>query len=396
MKFIKLFIFLNFLLFTSCFLTSCKKEVKQASIYEEEYELYDDNGTIKCKNFDFVACVEKEKGKDFKILNFADVQLYAYQVENEVGSDTLTIIKNLIEEVEPDLITLTGDQGYGEPVSINAIGRVINSFGIPWAYVFGNHDQECVALSLKEQIKLSSKFSNCITKYGPEEITDSVTDIPRGGNYIINIVEKDNDNINVIRSIFMMNSGTYVKNTLVPEDMINTTSYEHLTDKQLDFYKWGLESSKKYNNGEYVKSTIVEHIPITAYAFAFAAAYNSTYSAYLFDRLSNISKNTSLEDSYNGSCWKDGYKDSFGVCHETVCCSPAEDGIFNVLLEYGSTDSMLVGHDHRNNFSINYQGIRLSYGMKTGYGSYFEETMNGGTVLTVTDSSVRVEHIYNK
>ena len=57
---------------------------------------------------------------------------------------------------------------------------------------------------------------------------------------------------------------------------------------------------------------------------------------------------------------------------------------------------MLAGHDHKNNFSINYKGIRLSYGLKTGYGSYYDRQLVGGTLLTVTDSGISLEHIYKR
>ena len=49
-----------------------------------------------------------------------------------------------------------------------------------------------------------------------------------------------------------------------------------------------------------------------------------------------------------------------------------------------------------NNYSINFEGIRLSYGLKTGWGSYYEKQLVGGTLLTVTDDDISIEHIYKK
>lgn len=31
---------------------------------------------------------------------------------------------------------------------------------------------------------------------------------------------------------------------------------------------------------------------------------------------------------------------------------------------------MFVGHDHSDDFCVDYEGIQLGYGRKTGYGSY--------------------------
>lgn len=87
--------------------------------------------------------LQKEPGKDFKILNLADIQL----------GDTLDIgkrayteetIRRLVEETKPDLITLTGDQTWtgSQRLSVRYFVELMDSFQIPWAPVFGNHDGE--------------------------------------------------------------------------------------------------------------------------------------------------------------------------------------------------------------------------------------------------------------
>ena len=51
-------------------------------------------------------------------------------------------------------------------------------------------------------------------------------------------------------------------------------------------------------------------------------------------------------------------------------------------------------HEHINNFCIEYEGVKLVYGLKTGIGSYHEKDMLGGTLLTFSrDGQVQVEHI---
>ena len=44
--------------------------------------------------------------------------------------------------------------------------------------------------------------------------------------------------------------------------------------------------------------------------------------------------------------------------------------LFETMLELGSTDSIFCGHDHLNNFSINYKSINLNYGMSIDYLAY--------------------------
>lgn len=374
-------------------LSGCKKTPE---LLNEEYILVDDNGVIKCENYDYVVCLEKKKGKDFKILNLADIQLTKDEVltDSNVATFAYKLIRELIEETKPDLILLLGDQGYGEIAPINAISSIVDSYNIPWAYVFGNHDQGCNELSIKEQVGLYASYPNCIAKYGPEEITGSNTGVPRAGNYIINIVERDEESFHIVRSLFMLNSGSEYVEEIPSEQRLNNSYYEHLSEKQLEFYKWGLESSRKYSNGKYSKSTVIEHMPITAYAFALAEAFITDYSAYEMSKICGIANGYLVRETYNGVCWKEGYKDSFGACYEVICCSPVEDGIFDVLLEYGSTDTMFVGHDHNNNFSINYKGIRLTFSLKTGYGCYYNRQLLGGTVFSFNDTDYNIEHIY--
>lgn len=40
------------------------------------------------------------------------------------------------------------------------------------------------------------------------------------------------------------------------------------------------------------------------------------------------------------------------------------------MLELGSTQAIFCGHDHKNNFSLDYKGIRLTYGMSVDYLAY--------------------------
>lgn len=41
--------------------------------------------------------------------------------------------------------------------------------------------------------------------------------------------------------------------------------------------------------------------------------------------------------------------------------------MFDTALELGSTSGFFCGHDHYNNASIEYKGIRLTYGMSIDY-----------------------------
>ena len=52
---------------------------------------------------------------------------------------------------------------------------------------------------------------------------------------------------------------------------------------------------------------------------------------------------------------------------DKVCCSEYPSAIFDTAKELGSTKGFFFGHDHYNNMSLEYQGIRLTYGMSIDY-----------------------------
>ena len=109
------------------------------------------------------------------------------------------------------------------------------------------------------------------------------------------------------------------------------------------------------------------------------------------------SNKITVDESYREESWKEGYKDSFGVRYEEVTSYPANEGVFEAILDTGMTKNIIVGHNHTSNFSIKYKGVRLTFALKTGRGSYYSEELNGGTVIRVGEDGVyRVEHAYVK
>ena len=50
-----------------------------------------------------------------------------------------------------------------------------------------------------------------------------------------------------------------------------------------------------------------------------------------------------------------------------VCCSEYPSRLFDTMEALGSTRAVFCGHDHYNNMSLEYRGIRLTYGMSIDY-----------------------------
>ena len=60
----------------------------------------------------------------------------------------------------------------------------------------------------------------------------------------------------------------------------------------------------------------------------------------------------------------------YGAKYEPVCCQGLDTGLFAAIKEQPTVEWVTCGHDHNNDYQGSYQGINLSYGRKTGYGSY--------------------------
>jgi len=133
----------------------------------------------------------------FKILQVADLH---YSVSRGIcretepicqNSDNLTssLLANVIEVEKPDLVIFTGDQLNGQgtswdPKSVLAkFAKAVTDRGIPWAAVFGNHDDENGA-GREEQALLMQALPYSLVERGPK-------DVHGVGNYVLNVLSAD-------------------------------------------------------------------------------------------------------------------------------------------------------------------------------------------------------------
>lgn len=262
----------------------------------------------------------------------------------------------LINKTKPDLITFTGDMCYGQLKAYRQAVELFDSFDIYWAPVFGNHDHNINTETGITEIYNSAKY--CLFEAGNSELGI--------GNYIIKLVDSDK---NLREVSFFMDT----------HDQVNG-SWAYLTEKQLDWYKNKI--TKYCTETVKIDSTVFTHIPIYCYNDALQTALNCD-APYRSDDFNNFCKSMPIDNLGDTTYWKDGYTDSFGVCRENICSPINDEGAFTLFKELGSTHHVVCGHEHNNNFSILYEGIRLTYALKSSYGCYYDKELLGGTVLTV-------------
>ncbi len=368
--------------------------------------------------------------KDFVILNFTDIQIDLPSDMNKTGEIYKTM-KKAIDQAKPSLITFSGDLAWF-PVTCECyekIAKTMDSFKIPWAVSFGNHDHQGNGdLNKLGEIIQKSKYG--IFEKGPRNIAGV-------GNYCINIKKDDK----IVHTVFMMDSGDsgyHVDEDVIDYDYITeeqvksistnivkeyapdctmdfseypyldeieeieqddettkegvkvNTSYATLDYTQIAWYKWVLKGVQKLNmeaNAKLTKeeampeSTCVFHIPTMDFYFAYKQWVNALVQEDKTTLAIMDAKSSGSRMRYN----------------ETSGCACRDTGFFAAVKEMGSTKNIICGHDHVNDFSLVYEGVRLTYGVKTGKECYWVEdgTMNGGTMLKIaTDGSASLKQIY--
>lgn len=333
-------------------------------------------------------------GREIRILQLTDIQTIhlegvretpgdtrLYQVRGAFFSDEAShndeirawrYVREGVSLAHPDLIVLTGDNIYGQT---DDDGRqwtdfctVLDSLGIPWAVVFGNHDNES-GKGVSWQIEQVQK-----TKYGmicPGNITGNcnyTVGIRQGGQYRTVLYMMDTNGCHVYD-----NPGEGMAAVNVDRDRIASASGIH--DDQLAWMKSSyrtITESCKYQ----VPSMIFMHIPSAEFADAVDVLYPGARSEKRFvpDRVGD-----------------------FGISYEKATGFGDGGKFWNTAKEIGCTN-IFAGHQHRIATSIVYDGIRLTYGMKTGTYDYFHQDMLGSTLITLCDqdTSPIVEYLHSR
>ncbi|MBO5737094.1 MAG: metallophosphoesterase [Clostridia bacterium] len=309
--------------------------------------------------------LQKTPGKDFKVLNLTDIQLYDSEIyeENGIGPDCHNLVEQLIKDEQPDLITLSGDN-FCSTLSTLELIDILDSYAIPWAPVFGNHDggnhnewQFWAAWHLA-----NAKYS--LFDYGPEDMGY--------GNYIINLTENDE----VIHSFYMMDT-----HGIIGQEQVKNHTYilyDHLWDNQIAWYEWAVLGNQRLA-GHPIQSTAIMHIPL----FEYKAAWKS------------VATGKPTHGAPFGVLAQEYSYIAFGLCRKAGGWPKESNGFFDKVKELDSTKDIIVGHDHYNDFSVLYEGVRLTYALHTGFGSYYWKDLYGGTVLTInSEGKTNIRHAY--
>ena len=301
---------------------------------------------------------------DFKVLQLTDIHLGGSVFSSVKDIKALEACYALINYTKPDLVIVTGDLVFpmgimsfslNNNAPIMQFANFMRNTGIPWAFTYGNHDTEDMATldeaefdSLMKSLSFKSS-GNLLYPY-------TQPDIYGRSNQLIEIRNTDGS---LRQALFLLDSNDYV------EGAGRINEYDYIHDDQVDWYRQQVIKLSD-EAGYTVPSMLFFHIPLREYKEA----------------------NDLLEAG------SDEVKYYYGELGEKmidkICCSKYESKLFDTAVELGSTKAMFCGHDHYNNQSVEYKGIRLTYGYSIDYlvmPGIDEDTKQRGATLVNIDTS---------
>ena len=274
---------------------------------------------------------------------------------DQVEERCYNFFTEIINAVNPDLIIITGDIIYGEfDDSGRALLSFVNfmeSFDIPWAPVFGNHDNES-AKGADWQCEQFENAEDCLFKQRT---------LTGNGNYSVGIVQGGS----ITRVFYMLDSNgcTYASKASTDNGHMKTTA--GFASDQVAWYTQSINAVKESYPS--VKISFAYHIQ--QYTF------NKIYTKYGVINVKNLTNNPVNIDAH-----PDKAETDFGYLGGNFSGEwDYDESITNGMLALG-VDSVFIGHEHCNSASVVYNGMRFQFGQKSSEYDKFCYLATNGTI----------------
>lgn len=269
---------------------------------------------------------------EFKIVQFTDTH---YKWGKKASDTAIECMKEVLDAEKPDFVIVTGDLVYSASVaeSLPEIFACISERQIPFAAIFGNHDEQF----------------DCTLS----EIYDIISAMPynvqpeRNGifspDYTLSVMSNDGSRAAAV--LYCLDSHSH--STLKGVD-----GYDWLKFEQINWYREQSKAFTETNGGTPLPSFAFFHIPLPEYALAEA----------------------------------DGDNPLLGSKGEDVSCPKVNSGMFTAIKEQGDVIATFCGHDHDNDFAVMYKEVLLAYGRFTGGNTVYNHLKpNGARVIVLKE-----------
>ena len=269
----------------------------------------------------------------FKIVQFTDLH---YQ-GNEASQVVVENINKALDSEKPDFVIFTGDVVLQAPVAekYKDILQPLISRKIPYAVLWGNHDQEH-DMTREELQKMIEKQ--------PYNVGFKKQGIPGESNFILTVKSVDSNKSGAV--LYCLDSHSYSTLPDVPK-------YGWISHEQVIWYVNESARLTKENGGKPLPALAFYHIAVPEYNLA---AGDETVPM-------------------------------IGWRMEVPCSPGINTGFFAATKIAGDVMGHFVGHDHDNDYVANWQNVYLGFGRFSGGKTTYNNMPDGpgARVFILTD-----------
>ena len=276
------------------------------------------------------------KKNKFKIVQFTDVHwIYGNPNSDEAGE----IMAEVLDAEKPDLVVFTGDVIFAKPAR-EALDKALEATikrKIPFAVTWGNHDDEHDMTRKELSAYVATKAGN---------LNSTAEGVSGECNFVLPI--KSADGIKDAAVLYFFDSHSY---STVKE----IRGYGWIKHDQVDWYNRTSKQITEANGGNPLSALAFFHIPLPEFRDAMR-----NESAYFV-----------------------------GTRKEKICAPEINSGLGNAMLKARDVMGVFVGHDHVNDYVVDWRGILMGYGRYTGGNTVYHGLPygNGARVIEITEGS---------
>ncbi len=307
--------------------------------------------------------ISKNK-KEFRILSFTDTHIDDWA---DRAVYTWKAIEETIKAEKPDLVVFVGDNvtGGDNRQRLKDFCNNLDRLGVPWAPILGNHEGDNpISVRRKEMVERFAQSEYCLIE-SEVKFLENGEQVEGEGNTVIHI---KNDAGEIVTTLFFLDSGT----DLTEEEKcalgfpVEKSKDGFLRESQIAWYKEELQ--KRHSQAPVM---VFAHYPLQEYkeAYELATEEDRSYEADVEKKARGV----------NGE--EKTAKWLFGYRREGICAQTVNTGMFSAMRDSGVKHTYICGHDHVNDFRVEYQGVNLFYNAPGSYSSY--NVLSKGDKITV-------------
>ena len=299
--------------------------------------------------------VEVEEDRDPVILQLSDPQICNW---GDVNKMCYNYIRETVTATDPDLILVTGDLIYGK--FDDSTGSIftdyvefMDSLQVPWAPVFGNHDNEC-PMGVDWQCEQLENAEYCLFEQ---------RDLTGNGNYSVGVMQGGK----LLRAFYMMDSNGCGNPSAASVGKVRTIA--GFANNQISWFSESITTLKGVVPD--VKISFAYHIQQMAFLNAFQK----------YEEYDGLNTNSVLTHPLDLDTMETAEEGDFGYLGRTLKGPwDTSNTVFELMKSLG-VDSLFVGHEHCNSASIVWEGIRFQFGQKSSTYDRYNYLKSDGSIV---------------